>query len=104
MLFRYSALIFYGHRIHYDASYTRKTEGYPGLVVHGPLTATLLIGLGLKRLGSRRITHFDIRAMSPLFDTAPFRLEGRDTKEGVALWARAPDGTTAMTVTLHASH
>lgn len=101
MLFRYSALIFYGHRIHYDAYYTRGTEGYPGLVVHGPLTATLLIGLGLERLGSRRLTHFDIRAMSPLFDTAPFMLEGHDTEDGVTLWARAPDGTTAMTVMLH---
>jgi 3-methylfumaryl-CoA hydratase len=101
LLFRYSALIFYGHRIHYDAEYTRTVEGYPGLVVHGPLTATMLVGLGLERLGSRRLKSFDIRAMSPLFSTAPFTLEGRYTDEGATLWARTPDGTTAMTVTLH---
>ena len=103
LLFRYSALIFYGHRIHYDADYTRTVEGYPGLVVHGPLTATLLVGLGLERLGSRRLESFDIRAMSPLFSTAPFILEGHDTDEGATLWARTPDGSTAMTVTLHAA-
>ncbi len=103
LLFRYSALIFYSHRIHYDADYTRESEGYPGLVVHGPLTATLLVGLGLKQLGSRRLVSFDIRAMSPLFVTAPFTLEGRDTDDGATLWARTPDGATAMTVTLHAA-
>jgi 3-methylfumaryl-CoA hydratase len=100
LLFRYSALIFYSHRIHYDADYTRAEEGYPGLVVHGPLIATLLVQLGLERLGSQKLHSFDIRAMSPLFVTAPFTLEGRETSDGLALWARAPDGNTAMTVTL----
>lgn len=103
LLFRYSALIFYGHRIHYDIEYTRKAEGYPGLVVHGPLTAALLVSLGLERLGTRRLKSFDIRAMSPLFVTAPFTLEGRDTEDGATLWARTPEGTTAMTVTLQAA-
>lgn len=103
LLFRYSALIFYGHRIHYDADYTRGTEGYPGLVVHGPLTATLLIGLGLERLEGRALSAIEIRAMAPLFVTAPFTLEGRDSSEGAELWARRPDGTTAMTVRLHAA-
>jgi len=103
LLFRYSALIFYGHRIHYDADYTRTQEGYPGLVVHGPLVATLLVRLGLERLGERRLKSFDIRAMSPLFDTAPFTLEGRDTDDGATLWARSPAGDLAMTVTLHAA-
>ncbi len=102
LLFRYSALIFYGHRIHYDADYTRDVEGYPGLVVHGPLTATLLVGLGLERLGDRRLRSFDIRAMSPLFVTAPFALEGQDTETGVRLWARGPDDACAMTVTMTA--
>lgn len=101
LLFRYSALIFFGHRIHYDADYTREVEGYPGLVFHGPLTATLLIGLGMERMGQRRLTAFDIRALSPLFVTAPFTLEGRETESGVDLWARTPDGATALTVTLH---
>ena len=100
MLFRYSALIFYGHRLHYDVDYTREVEGYPGLLVHGPLTATLLVGLGVERLGPRRLVSFDIRAMAPLFVTAPFTIEGRDTDTGVTLWARGPDGTTAMTVSI----
>jgi len=103
MLFRYSALIFFGHRIHYDADYARDVEGYPGLVFHGPLTATLLIELGLERLDSRPLQAIDIRAMAPLFVTAPFALEGRETAGGVELWARTPDGMTAMTVTLHAA-
>ena len=103
LLFRYSALIFYGHRIHYDADYTRDVEGYPGLVVHGPLTATLLVGLGLERLGERRLRAFDIRAMSPLFVAAPFTLEGRETETGVSLWARRPDDACAMTVTLESA-
>ncbi|WP_223426939.1 FAS1-like dehydratase domain-containing protein [Tateyamaria pelophila] len=102
-LFRYSALIFYGHRIHYDADYTRDVEGYPGVVVHGPLIATLLIQLGLEHLGPRALTSFDIRAMAPLFGDAPFPLEGRKTPEGATLWARRPDDTIAMTVTLHAA-
>ena len=103
LLFRYSALIFYGHRIHYDADYTRDVEGYPGLVVHGPLTATLLIELGLERLGGRRLAAFDIRAMAPLFVTDPFMLEGHETDAGVFLWAKRPDGTLAMSVNLEAA-
>jgi len=103
MLFRYSALIFYGHRIHYDADYTRQVEGYPGLLVHGPLTATLLVDLGLSQLAGRRLAAFDIRAMQPLFAPTPFTLEGRKTETGATLWARTPDGGTAMTVSLHAA-
>ena len=103
LLFRYSALIFYGHRIHYDADYTRDVEGYPGLVVHGPLTATLLIELGLERLGGRPLAAFDIRAMAPLFVTDPFMLEGHETDAGVFLWAKRPDGTLAMSVNLEAA-
>lgn len=102
-LFRYSALIFYGHRIHYDADYTREVEGYPSLVVHGPLIATLLIQLGLEHLGPRTLSYFDIRAMAPLFGDASFTLEGRNTPEGASLWARRPDDTIAMTVKLHAA-
>ncbi len=103
LLFRYSALIFYGHRIHYDADYTRNIEGYPNLVVHGPLIATLLIQLGLEHLGHRRLTAFDIRAMAPLFADTPFTLEGRLTPKGASLWARRLNDTIAMTVTLEAT-
>lgn len=102
-LFRYSALIFYGHRIHYDSDYTRQTEGYPDLLVHGPLIATLLVAFGLEHLGDRHLRAIDIRAMAPLFVDAPFTLEGRETPTGVLLWARRPDGTLAMTLTLEAT-
>lgn len=100
LLFRYSALIFYGHRIHYDADYTRDVEGYPGLVVHGPLTATLLIDFGMQHAAGRRLSAIDIRAMSPLFAPEPFFLEGREDGNTLSLWARKTDGTLAMTVTL----
>ncbi len=101
LLFRYSALIFYGHKIHYDAPYTRQVEGYPGLLVHGPLTATLLIELGLSQASGRELEDVQIRAMSPLFAQDPFRLKGRHEPDGgITLWARTPEGMTAMTVTL----
>jgi len=98
MLFRYSALIFYGHRIHYDADYSREVEGYPGLVVHGPLTATLLVDLGLRNRANAMLKSFEIRAMSPLFSPAPIHLEGLNDGEMTRMWARTPDGTLAMTV------
>jgi 3-methylfumaryl-CoA hydratase len=72
-------------------------------VVHGPLTATLLVDLGLDHLDGRRLAAFDIRAMRPLFAPMPFTLEGRKTETGATLWARTPDGDTAMVVTLHAA-
>jgi 3-methylfumaryl-CoA hydratase len=99
LLFRYSALIFFGHRIHYDADYTRDVEGYPGLVVHGPLTATLLIGFGCEAHDTplRRIA---LRAQAPLFCGAPFALEAADLGATTEVWARRPDGGRAMTVTL----
>lgn len=100
LLFRYSALIFYGHRIHYDAEYTRTVEGYPGLVVHGPLTATLLIQFGMEQAKGRVLRQIDIRAMSPLFAPDAFWLEGTEAGDSLEMWARAPDGSCAMRVTL----
>ncbi|NNJ77137.1 MAG: itaconyl-CoA hydratase [Anderseniella sp.] len=100
MLFRYSALIFYGHRIHYDIDYTRDVEGYPGLVVHGPLTAALLVDLGLRNRADAALKSFEIRAMSPLFSPQPIHLEGRHDGEVTHTWARTPDGSLAMTVDL----
>ena len=100
MLFRYSALIFYGHRIHYDADYTRDVEGYPDLVVHGPLTATLLVDLALRNRADGALKSFEIRAMSPLFNPAPIHLEGLHDGETTRTWARTPDGSLAMTVDL----
>jgi 3-methylfumaryl-CoA hydratase len=95
MLFRYSALTFNSHRIHYDRRYVTQTEGYPGLVVHGPLIATLLIDL-LRRHTPATVTSFRFRAVSPLFDIAPFSVHGATDTNTVALWARNPDGHLAM--------
>ncbi len=77
LLFRYSALTFNGHRIHYDRSYVTGVEGYPGLVVHGPLQATLLLDLLDRHLPGARVASFTFRARSPVFDTAPFDVCGR---------------------------
>ena len=100
LLFRYSALTFNGHRIHYDQSYARDEEGYPDLVVHGPLTATLLQQLALEQGGGRQLAQFDFRGVSPLFVTRGFRLEGKRAADGsLALWARGPDGELAMSAT-----
>lgn len=97
MLFRYSALTFNAHRIHYDRDYCRAVEGYPGLVVHGPLTATLLADLAARRAG-RRLRAFTFRAASPLYDVAPFRIRASGA-DPVSLWAETPAGGLAMTAT-----
>jgi 3-methylfumaryl-CoA hydratase len=100
LLFRYSALTFNGHRIHYDQAYARNEEGYADLVVHGPLTATLLQQLALAQGGGRPLARFDFRGVSPLFVGRAFRLEGREAGDGtLALWARGPDGELAMSAT-----
>ena len=96
MLFRYSALIFVGHRIHYDRRYATEVEGYPGLVVHGPLIATLLADL-LRRHSSAPPKSLRFRAISPLFDNAPFAVCGMPEPDGRAsLWAENADGALAM--------
>jgi 3-methylfumaryl-CoA hydratase len=95
LLFRYSALTFNSHRIHYDRRYVTETEGYPGLIVHGPLIATLLIDL-LRRNTDRVVSSFRFRAVSPLFDIAPFSVHGVPNGDNVALWARNPEGHLAM--------
>lgn len=101
-LFRYSALIFYGHRVHYDADYTRAVEGYPGLLVHGPLIASLLAAFGMRHAPSgARLTAIEIRAQSPLFANRPFHLEGCAKGDTLALWARSSEGEAAMTLRLH---
>jgi 3-methylfumaryl-CoA hydratase len=96
LLFRYSALTFNGHRIHYDRSYVTQEEGYPGLIVHGPLIATLLVDL-LRRNTQGSLKKFSFRAVSPLFDIAPFAVCGRPGENGsVNLWAQNADGAVAM--------
>jgi 3-methylfumaryl-CoA hydratase len=100
LLFRYSALTFNAHRIHYDRRYATEVESYPGLVVHGPLLATLLLDLLRRHLPSARVKQFSFRASSPLFDTAPFRIYGRPDREVVRLWAANEHGGLAMEATV----
>jgi 3-methylfumaryl-CoA hydratase len=98
-LFRYSALTFNPHRIHYDRPYAMGVEGYPGLVVHGPFSQQCLLDL-LRDSVQRSIVRFDMRARAPLFDTAPFTVMGRPAGDnGAELWAMTPDGTIAMQAT-----
>jgi 3-methylfumaryl-CoA hydratase len=100
LLFRYSALTFNGHRIHYDRRYVTTIEGYPGLVVHGPLQATLLLDLVRRELPSAAIARFEFKAVRPVFDSAPFRVCGRrlGTSE-VHLWVEDADCLLAMAAT-----
>lgn len=97
LLFRYSALTFNGHRIHYDRRYVTEVEGYPGLIVHGPLIATLLLE-GLHQAHPKaQVRHFAFKALQPLFDTAPFTVCGRrESAKRFALWAITPKGELAM--------
>jgi 3-methylfumaryl-CoA hydratase len=97
LLFRYSALTFNGHRIHYDRRYVTTVEGYPGLIVHGPLIATLLLDLLRRELPAAQVTRFTFKAVKPLFDIAPFHVCGRRVDaQSVKLWARTPEGNVAM--------
>ena len=101
LLFRYSALTFNGHRIHYDRRYVTEVEGYPGLIVHGPLVATLLVDLLRKNLPDARVSHFEFRAVRPVFDIAPFKLHGAPTPDGktVRLWTEDHEGWLTMQAT-----
>jgi 3-methylfumaryl-CoA hydratase len=96
LLFRYSALTFNGHRIHYDQPYVTKVEGYPGLIVHGPLIATLLLDLVRREAPERALARFSFRAVSPLFDIAPFTVNGNATGDGATIWAANDAGGLAM--------
>lgn len=97
MLFRYSALTFNSHRIHYDQPYATGEEGYRGLVVHGPLTATLLIDLAQRELGANALSHFAMRAEAPAFAGEPLHLVGRPADAGWELAAIGADGRRVMT-------
>jgi 3-methylfumaryl-CoA hydratase len=98
-LFRYSALTFNPHRIHYDRPYAMGVEGYPGLVVHGPFSQQCLLDLLRDYAGAEVIVDFTMRARAPLFDVAPFTLVGRRVGQVAELWAMTPEGTIAMQVT-----
>jgi 3-methylfumaryl-CoA hydratase len=101
LLFRYSALTFNGHRIHYDRRYVTEAEGYPGLVVHGPLIATLLMDLLRRERPQARVSRFEFRAVRPTFDLHPFSVHGEPAPDGksVHLWARDHEGGLTMDAT-----
>ncbi|CAG1014543.1 3-methylfumaryl-CoA hydratase [Rhizobiaceae bacterium] len=99
LLFRYSALTFNGHRIHYDRDYARSVEGYPGLVVHGPLQATLLANLAARLADGRPPRRFVYRGVSPLFDGAPFTANAVRRDGGFDLWCADSRGAATMTAT-----
>ena len=98
LLFRYSALTFNGHRIHYDRRYVTEVEGYPGLVVHGPLVITLLLDLLRRRMPAADLAALRYQAVRPCFDGRLLRLNGRPSADGrsVALWAQDADGWLTM--------
>lgn len=98
MLFRFSALTWNAHRIHLDRDWCRDVEGYPGLIVHGPLQAVLLAGLAEARAG-RPLAGFDFRSEAPIFDLARFELRGAPTEGGFALETRRSDGVVCMRAT-----
>ena len=95
LLFRYSALTFNGHRIHYDLDYAKNVEGYDGLVFHGPLTATLLLDLALKER-KQPIKKYSFRGTAPLSNLDCFWIEGKSEDNATILWARRKDGVVAM--------
>jgi len=101
LLFRYSALTFNAHRIHYDWRYATQAEGYPGLVVHGPLIATLLLDLLRRNMPKAKVARFAFRAVSPLFDTGPFWVCGKPESDpkAISLWARNESGGLATMAT-----
>ncbi|MEK7783045.1 MAG: MaoC family dehydratase N-terminal domain-containing protein [Candidatus Binatota bacterium] len=100
LLFRFSAIRFNSHRIHYDRDYVTKVEGLPGLAVQGTLVSQLLIEMCRSELPARKMTYFGYQAVRQLYDTGPFTIAGAPAAGGeAALWAVAADGTLAMTAT-----
>ena len=91
MLFRYSSSTLNTHRIHYDRKYALEVEGYPGLVVHGPLAASFLAELALEKNPGQSLSTFQFEARAPLYDTSPFQIAGKPTTNGIDLWSITPD-------------
>ena len=96
LLFRYSALTFNGHRIHYDRKYVTEVEGYPGLIVHGPLIATLLMDLLRRNAPEAQVASFKFKAVRPTFDLHPFKVNGQRDGNTVKLWAQDHEGWLTM--------
>jgi len=101
LLFRYSALTFNGHRIHYDRRYVTEVEGYPGLIVHGPMVATLLLDLLRHQLPDAQVARYEFRAVRPVFDISPFYVCGEPQPDGrtIKLWAKDHEGWLTMDAT-----
>jgi len=103
LLFRYSALTFNSHRIHYDRRYAMQTEGYPGLVVHGPLMASLLIDL-LRRHSDRMLSSFAFKALKPVFECADqrvLRLCAKPEGDEIHTWVQDHHGHVCMQAVAH---
>jgi 3-methylfumaryl-CoA hydratase len=97
LLFRYSALTFNGHRIHYDRDYARDVEGYDGLVVHGPLLATMMVGTAARSAPDRSVSRFEFRGMRPIMDTESFTVNVEpDGDDAVDVWVANGEGMFAM--------
>jgi 3-methylfumaryl-CoA hydratase len=101
LLFRYSALTFNSHRIHYDRKYVTEVEGYPGLIVHGPLVATLLLDLLRHQMPDAQLLSYEFRAVRPMFDIHPFIVCGQPEPDGktIHLWAKDHEGWLTMNAT-----
>ena len=97
-LFRFSALTFNTHRIHYDTPWAKDVEGYPALVVHGPFSSTLLINFVRDMNPGKTIKTYRMRARAPLFANTPITLVGKPTPQGCDCWSLTPEGTIAMQV------
>ncbi|TWA91018.1 FAS1-like dehydratase domain-containing protein [Bradyrhizobium stylosanthis] len=96
LLFRYSALTFNGHRIHYDRDYVTKVEGYPGLIFHGPLQAAFIIEMAAKLHGGKAPKKFTYRGVQPLFEGTEFSINANETEAGMELWTANAEGQPTM--------
>ena len=96
LLFRYSALTFNGHRIHYDRDYVTKVEGYPGLIFHGPLQAALIVEFAAKLHGGIAPKKFSYRGVQPLFEGTEFSINANETSAGMELWIANAEGQPTM--------
>ena len=96
LLFRYSALTFNGHRIHYDRDYVTKVEGYPGLIFHGPLQAAFIVELAAKLRGGQPPKKFVYRGLQPLFEGSEFSVNANDNDAGMELWTANSAGQPTM--------
>jgi len=105
LLFRYSALTFNGHRIHYDRKYVNEVEIYPGLIVHGPMIATMLVELLHAHLPNRRLKYYEFKAIRPLFDIHHFAVNGKVQDDGkISLWTKNHEGYASMKATAILAH